>query len=140
MIKKAANGVTFIFQSNGRPYSAVGVAGDFNKWSPTPMKRESDGSFQTTLTLAPGEYQFRYCADGEWHNDPYADGEIPNGFGSKNCVVKVVKIEMAKPVAAAPVEAPKPAAPKAEPPKPPIKAKVEPSKRPPGADPGRARV
>jgi hypothetical protein len=113
VIRKSANAVTFIFPLQGRDYKAVSVAGDFNKWNPGahPMKRQGD-AFQLTVELEPGEHQFRYCADGQWLNDPEADGEIPNAFGSRNCVLKVTKPADGGPavaVAAAPAPAPMPA-------------------------------
>jgi 1,4-alpha-glucan branching enzyme len=71
----------------------VCLVGDFNNWdeSATPMKRDGDGGFATTLNLEKGrEYQFRYLVNGnEWHNDWNADKYVQNAFGGDNSIVVV---------------------------------------------------
>jgi hypothetical protein len=123
VIRKNSTSVTFIFPLGGREYKTVGVAGTFNRWNPsaTPMVRSAEGQYVATLTLEPGEHQFRYCADGQWVNDPEADAEVPNGLGGRNCVVRVVKSDVPpppaktepKPTAAAPAPSTAPAQAKA---------------------------
>ena len=53
---------------------SVHIAGDFNKWSKTanPMSdADGDGTWETTLTLEPGMYQYRYLInDVIWIKDP----------------------------------------------------------------------
>lgn len=71
----------------------VYLVGDFNAWDEkaTPMKKQKDGSFKTTLSLGTGrDYQFRYLVNGsEWHNDWEADKYLPNPFSGDNSVVAV---------------------------------------------------
>lgn len=71
----------------------VYLVGDFNDWDEkaTPMKKQKDGSFKTTLSLGTGrDYQFRYLVNGsEWHNDWEADKYLPNPFSGDNSVVAV---------------------------------------------------
>ena len=48
----------------------VMLAGDFADWSQRrPMRREAYGWWTLELRLEPGEYRFRYVADGEWYTD-----------------------------------------------------------------------
>ncbi len=56
--------------------ASVMLAGSFNSWSTDamPMESEGEGWWQLTLQLEPGEYQFRYSADGEWFTDHAANG------------------------------------------------------------------
>jgi 1,4-alpha-glucan branching enzyme len=71
---------------------SLNVVGDFNSWdaNATPMKRQKAGDWSTTLRLAPGNYRFRYLADGtKWENDMAPDGFEPSGLGSENCVLIV---------------------------------------------------
>ena len=70
----------------------VSLCGDFNGWSPTatPMKRHDDGHWGTTVTLAPGRYQYKFAVDGEWIADPAAQKNVPNEHGSLNSVVEVL--------------------------------------------------
>ena len=69
----------------------VHVVGDFNGWdqSATPMKKQKNGSFATSVLLERNrEYPFRYLLDGEtWENDRKADRYVDNGQGGDNSVV-----------------------------------------------------
>jgi hypothetical protein len=69
----------------------VSVSGDFNKWSPdaAPMKRRSDGRWETALLLRPGRYQYKFVADGQWLHDPNARESVPNVHGSLNSVIDI---------------------------------------------------
>jgi 1,4-alpha-glucan branching enzyme len=84
--------VTFSIDANVQG-DTVYLVGDFNNWdeAATPMKKQKDGSFKTTLKLDRNvEYQFRYLVDGSvWHNDWHADKYIPNPYSGDNSVVVV---------------------------------------------------
>jgi 1,4-alpha-glucan branching enzyme len=71
--------------------SRVSVCGDFNGWatSATPLKRHEDGHWETTVALAPGQYQYKFMVDGEWVPDPAAQKSVANQYGSFNSVVEV---------------------------------------------------
>src|SRR3954447_11587248 len=91
MIRKLLDGVTFVFQPDGQSCDGVSLVGDFNGWKPgiNPMKRNRNGTFEATVALGPGVYQFRYVSDGRCMNAEKPDGESPNGFGSLNCIVRI---------------------------------------------------
>jgi 1,4-alpha-glucan branching enzyme len=68
----------------------VYLVGDFNDWDPRAdrmVKRK--GLFQKLLQLEPGEYQYKFLVDGQWHADPSAMTQVPNAFGTLNSVVRV---------------------------------------------------
>ncbi len=66
----------------------VEILGDFNDWTPQPMKRTRRGIYQYTVELKPGRrYQYRYRIDGRWENDWDADAYTPNPYGEDNSVV-----------------------------------------------------
>ncbi|QTH64181.1 isoamylase early set domain-containing protein [Psychrosphaera ytuae] len=68
------------------------VLGEFNNWTPTPMKRLKSGDFTLTVALEKGkQYQFRYLLDGEqWENDWEADAYLPSPLSYEdNSVVAV---------------------------------------------------
>jgi hypothetical protein len=69
----------------------VSLCGEFNNWSPdaTPMKRQSDGKWETAIPLLPGQYQYKFFVDGQWLNDPNASQTIPNSYGTVNSVIEV---------------------------------------------------
>ncbi len=86
--------VSFLLpQEAARDAKIITVVGDFNNWdfNASPMKRDKNGDFQTTLELNTGrEYRFRYLIDGaRWENDWLADKYVPNAFGSDDSVVVV---------------------------------------------------
>jgi 1,4-alpha-glucan branching enzyme len=70
-----------------RPHAAgVQLAGDFSNWSANPvsMRNNGDGWWFVSLKLNPGEYRFRYIADGNWFTDFASHGieTCPNGWNS----------------------------------------------------------
>lgn len=72
------------------------VLGDFNGWSmekAAKLEVIADGSFHTSIELAPGTYQFRYLIDGkQWKNALNADSyEVSPAFLVENSVVNVAK-------------------------------------------------
>lgn len=72
--------------------SMLGVAGTFNKWRPdiTPMMHWGDGRWMAELFLAPGVYEYCLVVDGEWMADPLAKESVPNPFGGRNSVLRVI--------------------------------------------------
>lgn len=85
--------------------SSVHVVGDFNNWSKraNPMSDfDGDRTWETTLTLEPGSYQYRFLLDGvQWIKDPmnpYWTGEFSNSVlrikNSKEPELRNIKPEM----------------------------------------------
>ena len=69
----------------------VFVAGSFNDWDPegVPMK-EKDGVYTATVSLAPGEYEYKFIVNGFWTMDPDPTREWrANGLGTLNSVITV---------------------------------------------------
>lgn len=56
--------------------SAVKLAGDFSGWAGNaiPMQPAGNGWWAAELKLRPGEYRFRYIADGSWFTDFASNG------------------------------------------------------------------
>ncbi len=90
-LKSGACRVTFTRPSEAVDRSAW-LCGTFNDWdrSSHPMKLLKNGNFSITLTLPPGEYAFRYYLDDQrWDNDPAADQQHPNPFGSEDSIIRI---------------------------------------------------
>ena len=70
---------------------SVLVAGSFCDWRTDhyALKKDKNGSWKTTMTLAPGRYEYRFVVDGEWRNDPNCAERTANEFGGENCVLHV---------------------------------------------------
>ncbi len=69
-----------IYQPNVENLSLVG---DFNNWNPEHdvMTRGEDGIFRLRLRLRPGQYLYKYVADGRWILDSFnEDARYHNGI------------------------------------------------------------
>ena len=76
---------------------AVFIAGTFNDWHPTakPMHSCGAGNWIKESNLAPGTYEYCLIVDGQWLSDPLARETVPNPFGGRNSVLRVVSPEAA---------------------------------------------
>jgi 1,4-alpha-glucan branching enzyme len=80
-----------IFTLEAPEAQEVYLCGTFNDWDPTrnPMKPDGKGGWRAQLLLPPGTYEYRVRIDGEWRDDPQAEAQVPNSFGSLNSVREV---------------------------------------------------
>jgi glycosidase len=84
--------VTFRYNPPIGGVTQVMLAGSFNDWNvgTTPMQdSDKDGTWEAVVMLAPGEYQYKFVADGKWITDTNADGFAPDGFGGQNSILNV---------------------------------------------------
>ena len=66
----------------------VRVTGSFDQWrEPKAMRPDGHGWWVLTMELEPGEYQFRYVADGVWYTDFAAHGVEITKFGWNSVLV-----------------------------------------------------
>lgn len=68
----------------------VAIAGLNGDWKTLIyMNKKKDGSFWTEISLPKeSEHEFKYLVnENEWLNEPEADKEQPNDFGSSNSVI-----------------------------------------------------
>ena len=70
--------------------SRVSVVGEFNSWidGVLPMKPDGEGWWSASTKMSPGDYRFRYVADGVWYTD-YASHGIEAGPTGWNAVLVV---------------------------------------------------
>jgi len=89
VIDRKAGEATFIFA--GCPQAKeVYLAGQFNQWNPRKrMSKYRDGTFRTKVSLPPGEYQYKFVADGVWVSDPEAERQVVDPFGGVNSEVHI---------------------------------------------------
>ena len=80
------------FRLEGISARDVSIAGDFNQWEPKthPMHKDESGVWTQNLSLAPGRYEYRIYADGQWLNDPKNPLVCANCFGTENNVLVVL--------------------------------------------------
>ena len=87
----AAPRVNVIFAVPQPGARQVLLSGEFNGWSreATPMRRQENGRWETTVDLAPGRYQYKFVVDGQWISDPQARENVWNEHGTLNSVIEV---------------------------------------------------
>jgi 1,4-alpha-glucan branching enzyme len=73
--------------------TTVCIAGTFNQWQPAakPMHPLGNGQWLKESALAAGTYEYCLVVDGQWMPDPRAQESVPNPFGGRNSVLKVIK-------------------------------------------------
>ncbi len=91
--KKAAKPVQklTIFELEAPYAREVYVAGCFNNWDPlaNPLQRQEAGIWRGTVSIEPGEHQYRFVVDGEWWDDPINALRRWNEYGTENCILIV---------------------------------------------------
>jgi 1,4-alpha-glucan branching enzyme len=83
--------VTFSFKAPQNVHD-VKLAGNFTNWErgAIMMTKGKFGEWKAQTELEPGEYEYKFLADGNWLSDPKADKRKFNDLGSENSV-KVVR-------------------------------------------------
>lgn len=86
-----ANGV-MPFRVHAPQAAAVSVVGTFNAWDPAahPLVATGDGWWETSLGLAPGEYQYGYLIDGVFTTPLESEITVDDGFGGRNGWIEIL--------------------------------------------------
>ena len=80
------------FKVHAGPGSVVFLAGDFNQWDPAskPMTDpKGTGDFSITLSLPPGQHEYKFVINGSWCVDPNCADWVQNKLGTLNSVCRV---------------------------------------------------
>ncbi len=69
----------------------VTLMGDFNKWNPKKhaMRKNGKGVWIKAVIIPPGQYEYKFLADGHWLEDPQNSQRRINLFGTYNSIVHV---------------------------------------------------
>lgn len=67
----------------------VQLAGDFNGWKPTALRKQKDGSFSVTIAVPKGHQEYKFIIDGVWIIDPDNSHWALNPYGTLNSVVEL---------------------------------------------------
>lgn len=80
---------TFNYDPEGTVDNVV-LAGEFNNWDEqATVMTDTDGDYQATIDLIPGDYEYKFVVDGEWIVDPDAEYYVPDMNGGKNSAVNI---------------------------------------------------
>ncbi|MCB2169820.1 MAG: glycogen-binding domain-containing protein [Deltaproteobacteria bacterium] len=80
-----------VFSFRAPEADIVALVGSFNDWDPHrhPMDNKGHGLWKKSVTLPPGEYEYKFWIDGQWREDPRNHRTLPNAFGTTNNIVTV---------------------------------------------------
>jgi 1,4-alpha-glucan branching enzyme len=80
-----------VFSLRAPEADIVALVGSFNDWDPHrhPMDNKGHGLWKKSVTLPPGEYEYKFWIDGQWREDPRNHRTLPNAFGTANNIVTV---------------------------------------------------
>lgn len=88
-VRQLPEGILFV--AHFPSAKTVGIAGDFNNWTPQHMDASVDAdTFRTLMPLKSGRYRYRLVVDGRWQADPHNVYAEPNPFGELDSVVEVL--------------------------------------------------
>lgn len=81
---------TLSFDPKDKTYGEVRLKGEMNNWNPQAGLMEfSKGSWNTTLPLFPGKYQYLFVVDGKEIRDPGNTDSVDNNMGGFNSLLTV---------------------------------------------------
>ena len=93
LAEKDASGRRVVeFFSPGEAGLRLLLAGSFNDWEPEQTVMQYDparGGYAVALTLAPGEYEYKFVRGETWFQDDGNPRFASNDFGTLNSVVQV---------------------------------------------------
>lgn len=96
---ETADGV--VFRHRAKTGARIGVAGEFNRWSPdaTPLRFNArTGLYEGVAEIPPGRCEYRLVVDGVWLTDPGNPSVSVNPYGERNSVLVVVGVGAETPV------------------------------------------
>ena len=68
----------------------VTVAGSFNGWNPFhTLLRKNGSTWETSIQLPPGEYEYKFVVDGNWMLDPKNPRRRSDGNNNENSLLVV---------------------------------------------------
>lgn len=91
----ACDAQTFVYDPQGKTYTTVHVAGDFNSWAQTiaagglALSYDAPtGLWVGTFTIGEGHHDYKLVLNEQtWVTDPRAPSSEPDGFGGQNSAV-----------------------------------------------------
>lgn len=82
-----------------KEYKFISLFGSFNNWNRENLEMkdaDGNGTYEITIPIEPGTYEYKFFADGEEIVDQNNPNSISNGMGSYNSILKIEEIEKPK--------------------------------------------
>lgn len=80
-------------------FEELTLFGSFNGWNRHQYSltdEDNDGIYTTSITIEPGNYEYKFYGDGEEIVDPSNPDSVSNGMGSYNSVLEVKSVDTVK--------------------------------------------
>lgn len=91
LIAGLARAETVQFSLRAPQATQVFLAGEMTDWDQgkKPMSRDADGVWRLSVTLAPGQWIYKFVVDGKWVHDPATSEHDADGRGGQHSFVFV---------------------------------------------------
>jgi hypothetical protein len=70
--------------------TSVAIAGNWNAWTPSPLKAVGENLWEAALRIPPGTYYFSLLVDGKDWVVPGGVAVVPDGMGGMVAVLTVL--------------------------------------------------
>lgn len=84
----------FVFDPQGANYRSVYLRGDMTNWAQIPLTL-TDGKWQRSLHIAPGNFHYQLVLDGRQTTDPTNPVLVDNNLGGQNSLLSIAGIDRA---------------------------------------------
>jgi len=92
-IKPDINGNAYFSLKGFLNAEKVILAGSFNGWDEEYLRMSrTDEGWEMRINLAPGEYQYKFIADGQWLHDPANPRKVRNEHNTFNSILRISKL------------------------------------------------
>ena len=92
-IKPDIDGNAYFYLKGYLNAAQVILAGSFNGWDEESLRMSrTDDGWEVRIRLTPGEYHYKFIADGQWLHDPGNPRKIRNEHGTFNSILQISKL------------------------------------------------
>lgn len=92
-VKPDIDGNAYFYLKGYLHASQVILAGSFNGWDEESLRMSrTDDGWEVRIQLTPGEYHYKFIADGQWLHDPANSRKVRNEHGTFNSILQISKL------------------------------------------------
>lgn len=92
-VKPDIDGNAYFYLKGHLHAAQVILAGSFNGWDEESLRMSrTDDGWEVRIQLTPGEYHYKFIADGQWLHDPANPRKVRNEHGTFNSILKISKL------------------------------------------------
>lgn len=92
-VKPDINGNAYFYLKGFLHVEKVILAGSFNGWDEEFLRMSrTDEGWELRLNLSPGDYHYKFIADGQWLHDPANPKKVRNEHNTFNSILSISKV------------------------------------------------